>query len=235
MASNSDIEALLPCPFCGASGDQLVRAFTRATDTLAFWSVECKGCGVAVADDESQEHADGSWNTRQHVLSSPAPDEEARQDIERDIRTAIWNAGKWQGKPDEVAQSLIRKAMEEPTMQRALAALSTPAPDAMREALENAYAALRWVYRNGMKPDHDRPADVSAAFSDAFAHERAALSATPVVGREDGREQDIATITKLMRKHSIEAVDFIKNVDDHLEVANAKDWRAALQPDEERG
>lgn len=47
-------------------------------------------------------------------------DVELREEIERDIRIAIWNAAKWQGKPDEVASSLIRKVMDEPTMMRAL-------------------------------------------------------------------------------------------------------------------
>jgi hypothetical protein len=53
----------------------------------------------------------------------PLP-EEVALDIERDIRISIWNAGKWQGKPDEVAQSLIRKAMAEPPMVRALALIA---------------------------------------------------------------------------------------------------------------
>lgn len=52
-----------------------------------------------------------------------------REDVERDIRLAIWNAGKWQGKSDEVAQSLIRKAMSEPTMIRAIAALAPVSAD----------------------------------------------------------------------------------------------------------
>jgi Lar family restriction alleviation protein len=55
---------LLPCPFCGATDGRLVQAFTRTTETFAFWSVECLDCGVEVADDESQERADAAWNTR---------------------------------------------------------------------------------------------------------------------------------------------------------------------------
>jgi hypothetical protein len=56
--------------------------------------------------------------TTQH--QAPEVTSGLREAIERDIRIAIWNAGKWQGKPDEVAHSLIRKAMAEPTMIRAL-------------------------------------------------------------------------------------------------------------------
>jgi hypothetical protein len=37
------------------------------------------------------------------------------------IRIAIWNACRWQGKPDDVASSFINRAMSEPTMLRALA------------------------------------------------------------------------------------------------------------------
>lgn len=58
---------LLPCPFCGGSPR---RSFTQATDTFAFWSVECSKCGVEIADDESQSAADAHWNTR-----PPAPED----------------------------------------------------------------------------------------------------------------------------------------------------------------
>jgi hypothetical protein len=54
---------------------------------------------------------------------SPQPEglaEELAVDIERDIRIALWNTGCWQGKPQEIAQSFIQHAMEEPTMKRAL-------------------------------------------------------------------------------------------------------------------
>lgn len=58
-------------------------------------------------------------------------------DVERDIRIAIWNGGRWQGSTDEVAQSLVRKVMDEPTMRRALAALNpSPAQEEGREQFE---------------------------------------------------------------------------------------------------
>ena len=46
----------------------------------------------------------------------------------------------------------------------------------LRSEREEAYAAMRWVYENGMRPDYDRPQRVSAAFNDAFASVRAALN-----------------------------------------------------------
>ena len=48
---------------------------------------------------------------------------EKAQDIERDIRIAIWNACRWQGMPQEVAQSFIGRAMDEPTMTRAISTI----------------------------------------------------------------------------------------------------------------
>lgn len=64
------VEVLRPCPFCGASGDKLVQAFTQATETFAYWSVECTGCGVEVGDDASQEAANTAWNTRPETPST---------------------------------------------------------------------------------------------------------------------------------------------------------------------
>lgn len=89
----------------------------------------------------------GSEEERQAFIAGvlPVVEEGRREAVERDIRIAIWNAGKWQGKPDEVAQSLIRKAMAEPTMIRALSALSTPVAaqgDEVREALVEDAAPL---------------------------------------------------------------------------------------------
>lgn len=44
--------------------------------------------------------------------------------IERDIRIAIWNAGKNGGMGDDLSRAFINRAMAEPSMQRAVAALS---------------------------------------------------------------------------------------------------------------
>jgi len=63
--------------------------------------------------------------------------EERALEIERDIRIALWNTGRWQGRTQEVAQSFIQHAMEEPTMKRAMANILTALSEAerMREAL----------------------------------------------------------------------------------------------------
>lgn len=55
---------LKPCPFCGAKDERLIQAFIRATDTFAYWSVECLGCSCEIASDTSQEEADAAWNMR---------------------------------------------------------------------------------------------------------------------------------------------------------------------------
>lgn len=55
--------------------------------------------------------------------------------IERDIRIAVWNACRWQGMTQEVAQSFIRHLFaDEPCMKRALSALQQP--DDLLEELE---------------------------------------------------------------------------------------------------
>jgi hypothetical protein len=48
----------------------------------------------------------------------------------------------------------------------------------LKAELEEAYAALRWVYQNGMKPDHSRPSWVSGVFNEAFASYRIARADT---------------------------------------------------------
>jgi hypothetical protein len=55
------------------------------------------------------------------------PDPAMVEEIERDIRIAVWNTCRWQGKPQEVAQSFIQHLFaDEPCMTRAIAALSKP-------------------------------------------------------------------------------------------------------------
>jgi len=56
--------ALLPCPFCGGTDGDLVETFTRATDTLMIWAVECERCGAERASDASEHEAREFWNTR---------------------------------------------------------------------------------------------------------------------------------------------------------------------------
>lgn len=42
----------------------------------------------------------------------------------------------------------------------------------MSAELERAYAAIRWIYQNGMQPDHSRPKVVSDVCNEAFASYR---------------------------------------------------------------
>jgi hypothetical protein len=62
-----------------------------------------------------------------HSLHRAQPDPAMVEEIERDIRIAVWNTCRWQGKPQEVAQSFIQHLFaDEPCMTRAIAALSKP-------------------------------------------------------------------------------------------------------------
>ena len=65
---------LLPCPFCGATDGRLIQAFRRATDTFAYWTVECLDCACEIASDASQAEADVAWNRR----TPPANQDESR-------------------------------------------------------------------------------------------------------------------------------------------------------------
>ena len=60
---------LLPCPFCGAKDERLVQQFVRATESFAYWSVECLDCACEIASDTSQEEADTAWNRRAPVCA----------------------------------------------------------------------------------------------------------------------------------------------------------------------
>jgi len=106
-------EKLLPCPFCGAEDKYLVQAFTQATETFAFWSVECSFCGVEVADDESQERADAAWNTR-----APA---DLRSALEAETSAAAWVNSIPGVRPSDQFIAADRRALES-MVARALAA-----------------------------------------------------------------------------------------------------------------
>lgn len=56
-------QTLKPCPFCGADQDRLAVSSTHL-DSLRIHSVECRDCGVEVADDDSLVDAIAHWNTR---------------------------------------------------------------------------------------------------------------------------------------------------------------------------
>lgn len=111
-------EQLLDCPFCGVTeDDDCTHAVPYGEPGLLLHKVVCT-CGASVEGLLSEAEAIAAWNARARPDAS---------DVERDIRIAIWNGARWQGSTDEVAQSLIRKVMDEPTMKRALAALN-PSP-----------------------------------------------------------------------------------------------------------
>ena len=78
-------------------------------------------------------------------LSAPMPtdprDREMVEEVERDIRVAIWNAGMNGGMGQELTQAFIRRAMDEPCMKRALAAFATPTAPAPGDAEPSAAGA----------------------------------------------------------------------------------------------
>lgn len=82
-----------------------------------------------------------------------------REELERDIRISIWNGAKWQGSPDEVAQSLIRKVMDEPCMVRALDRLASQSrsSDKLREALSGLSRAAYDYAGNYLLDERDDP------------------------------------------------------------------------------
>lgn len=76
---------------------------------------------------------------------------ELADEVERDIRIAIWNACKWQGtRPNDVIYSLIERAIAEPTMQRAITALRSPSPT--REAVLEEAARIAEQYVSFPQP-----------------------------------------------------------------------------------
>jgi hypothetical protein len=74
--------------------------------------------------------------TRLEALAQPVVGVERREDIERDIRIAIWNAGMNGGMGQDLSQAFIVRAMAEPTMTRALDALAA-SPSPVPTSLQN--------------------------------------------------------------------------------------------------
>lgn len=115
-------------------------------------------------------------------------------DIERDVRIAIWNAGMKGGMGQDLSQAFIVRAMAEPTMVRALAALQSPPPVVSGEA-ENLLAASPDDYWAGITAEveaagkgfrHAHLLNHQAAHLLAWANiARDAAKAAPVV--EEGR------------------------------------------------
>lgn len=91
-----DDAALLPCPFCGSSDVEIVRATDEDGE---FAAVGCNGCGAGSRQhyylgDDAAEHARGAWNKRS-LLPAPKPQPAptvGREEVESAL-TALYHAG----------------------------------------------------------------------------------------------------------------------------------------------
>lgn len=65
---------LMPCPWCGKAEFRV--AWTRVTDEVQFWRVECANCdcGANGPDRDTEDEAIGAWNTRSRTLSDSGDD-----------------------------------------------------------------------------------------------------------------------------------------------------------------
>lgn len=218
MTSNSGIEALRACPFCGAPAERK----TWGSGARLRVGIRCsdRDCGASNRLAFTEDEALALWNTRHHVLSSPALDdasqcaipscrhETAEQRAERiaqiskeisDLPGAIERLQQYADSQHLPMQCGDRgPGIYFADVRAVLAALSTPALDAMREALDEleqrATATLAAI-------DHFNEANGThligpslLQLGQSIAKARAALSATPVVGREcalspNGRHQ----------------------------------------------
>lgn len=93
-----------------AAARHLAKRERAAQYAISKWEAAC-------------EQAEGRAASRFVQTLSPSMRVVEAGEIERCIRIAIWNTACWQGMPQEVAQSFIRHAMEEPTMVKALASI----------------------------------------------------------------------------------------------------------------
>lgn len=100
---------------------QAARQFLRTSDAYGYWGrAEGEKVYAALCDAFARHRLNAQ------PLAADALDAgRASEDIERDIRCAIWNAGMNGGMGQDLSLAFIRRAMDEPTMQRALAALSS--------------------------------------------------------------------------------------------------------------
>jgi len=92
-----------------------------------------------------------------------------RDDIECDVRIAIWNAGMKGGMGQNLSQAFIVRAMAEPTMIRALAALQSPPPVVsgkakMIEAADYLISLYERLWKGGVVCDL---AEAKAAYANA--------------------------------------------------------------------
>lgn len=122
-------------------------------------------------------------HTATHVEDAEAPD-----DIERDIRIAIWNAAMNGGMGQDLSLAFIRRAMDEVTMKRALASLSPQSAPVTQGA--DGYNVDGQVYEAAVKGRQDfREAyrRVLARLATAYEPTEDELQAI----REIGADQDL--------------------------------------------
>lgn len=121
-------DELKSCPFCGGEG-----AVAERSNPMSKWkwSVDCASstCGASGPVEATKFAAITAWNTRPTPSASEdkvaVSDEALVEEMERDIRIAIWNAGMTGGMGQELTQAFIKRAMSDPSMLRAIRSLTT--------------------------------------------------------------------------------------------------------------
>jgi hypothetical protein len=231
---------LAACPFCGSraslegvrDGCQVICNGNRREACFARGPVVYHGPG---GWDACRAEAIAAWNrrTRPEPLAGSGV---AGEEVERDIRISIWNGAKWQGSPDAVAQSLIRKIMDEPTMQRALSALRAhPAPEQSAhcsgEVVEVVARAMEPIVFGG-RPDETAGPATKAKRAETRQKARLALAAIgPRAAVEEGYAEAVRLAKALWEKHFKDRAPHWKPLDTVAGVISQIDnMTAALSP-----
>ena len=122
-------EPVPPCPVCGEPLS--LQAAGRGTIT---WGCTKRDAGKSRLDDHYarsrfEQHRTGDDDVLALLDRLEAfHAKPGRDDIERDVRIAIWNAAMKGGMGQDLSQAFIVRAMAEPMMVRALAGLQSPPP-----------------------------------------------------------------------------------------------------------
>jgi hypothetical protein len=116
-------------PLCGAGLgfviEQLDSLLASSDSPVVVGEVHrCPNCQVRFQRiDDVDEHLSA-------LKPTPTDTADRREAIDRDIRTAIWNAAMNGGMGQDVSQAFINRAMDEPLMKRAIASLiAGPVPE----------------------------------------------------------------------------------------------------------
>jgi len=132
-----------------------------------------------------------------------------RDDIERDVRIAIWNAAMKGGMGQDLSQAFIVRAMAEPMMVRALAGLQSPPPVVSGEAKRPSHLSVIPV-----KGHPEKHAVYDAIMGDAIAvcpdeiaaqmvFDALTKADTPPVVEEGRREALVRTIADYQHKRGL--------------------------------